>query len=119
MEIPSPPRRDPTTFWEIDHIFPLSQFDLTDPEELRRAGHWSNLQPLSAANNRSKGNSLPVGFAWNDELDRWMWNDESGRENYNLPQANDGDATIDDLFDEFEEDELQETEEEGDEDSDE
>lgn len=41
--------------WEIDHIRPLMSFDLTDPEQQRQACHYSNLQPMWAAENRSKG----------------------------------------------------------------
>lgn len=33
--------------WEIDHVVPLSFFDLTDPEQLKRACHYTNLQPIS------------------------------------------------------------------------
>ena len=32
--------------WEMDHIYPLSKLDLTDPEVLRRAAHWSNMQTI-------------------------------------------------------------------------
>ncbi len=42
--------------WHIDHILPLSKFDLSDPEQLRKACHYSNLQPLWAFDNMSKGN---------------------------------------------------------------
>lgn len=31
--------------WTIDHIIPLSRFDLTDPMERRLAFSWTNLQP--------------------------------------------------------------------------
>ena len=41
--------------WHIDHIKPLKAFDLSDPEQQRMACHWSNLQPLWAADNIRKG----------------------------------------------------------------
>ena len=42
--------------WEVDHITPLSHFDLTDPVQLEKAAHFSNLQPLWQKENCSKGN---------------------------------------------------------------
>lgn len=43
-----------TTTWQIDHVRPCASFDLTDPEEQRKCFHWSNLQPLWAADNLAK-----------------------------------------------------------------
>lgn len=40
--------------WHIDHIKPLNLFDLTDPNQLKEACHYTNLQPMWAKHNRSK-----------------------------------------------------------------
>ena len=42
--------------WHIDHIRPLSKFDLTDRKQLKEACHYSNLQPLWRHDNLSKSN---------------------------------------------------------------
>lgn len=44
--------------WHIDHIIPLSSFDLSDRAQFLKAAHYTNLQPLWAEHNISKGNKL-------------------------------------------------------------
>jgi len=43
--------------WHIDHIEPLSKFDLTNCKEFKQACHFSNLQPLWAEDNLRKSNA--------------------------------------------------------------
>jgi hypothetical protein len=47
-----------TTGWHIDHIFPLSKANLKDEEQVEKVFHFTNLQPLWAHDNLSKGNKL-------------------------------------------------------------
>ena len=42
------------TGWHIDHIQPLSKFDLTDPEQLKIACHYTNMQPLWVEDHKRK-----------------------------------------------------------------
>ena len=41
--------------WHIDHIRACAKFDLSDPAQQRECFHYSNLQPLWAHENFSKG----------------------------------------------------------------
>jgi hypothetical protein len=44
--------------WHLDHIAPLSSFDLTDRSQFLIAAHYTNYQPLWAEDNLKKGNRV-------------------------------------------------------------
>lgn len=46
--------------WHIDHVKPVSSFDLTKESEQRKCCHYTNLQPLLAFDNISKSNKMEV-----------------------------------------------------------
>ena len=44
--------------WHLDHVLPLSSFNLTDREQFKKACHYTNLQPLWAEENFAKGKKI-------------------------------------------------------------
>ena len=48
--------------WHIDHIIPVSAFDLTSEEGCRLAFNWANLRPLFAEDNLKKWARLPDNY---------------------------------------------------------
>jgi hypothetical protein len=44
--------------WHVDHIVPLSHFDLTNQAHRMRANHYTNLRPLEARQTMSRGNRI-------------------------------------------------------------
>ena len=44
--------------WHIDHKHACARFDLTDPEQQKKCFHYTNLQPLWAKDNLSKGSKI-------------------------------------------------------------
>jgi len=49
------PNGDHSECWHIDHVLPCASFDLSDPKQQQKCFHYSNLQPLWAKDNMSKG----------------------------------------------------------------
>jgi len=46
------------SYWHIDHIKPIDSFDLTKESDLKAALHYTNLQPLSGAENLIKKDKI-------------------------------------------------------------
>ena len=45
-------------YWEVDHILPCASFDLSDIEQQKICFHYTNLQPLTIFENRSKRDKI-------------------------------------------------------------
>jgi len=58
------------SYWHIDHIVPL--ISAKSPEEVKKLCHWTNLQPLTAFENISKGSKMPLAIdaSSNERIDR-------------------------------------------------
>jgi hypothetical protein len=56
--------------WSVDHKMHWGLFDLEDPEQLRQANHYTNLEPLWHAKNASKSNKVVHNMKW----DGTKWN---------------------------------------------
>ena len=48
----------------LDHVRPLSSFNLKDIEQLKEASHYSNIQPLLAKDNLTKGDRYHEHDIW-------------------------------------------------------
>ena len=46
--------------WHIDHVIPLSKFDITNEEQQLIAFNWRNTMPLSVKENLSKNNKILI-----------------------------------------------------------
>ena len=44
--------------WHLDHIKPVSKFNLLDVDEQKKCFHYTNLQPLWAKDNIKKSNKF-------------------------------------------------------------
>jgi len=60
----------------IDHIKPVSSFNLNDEEEFLSCCNYTNLQPLIAVNNLEKSDK------WNDTCDKFWLSNIKDNDNY-------------------------------------
>lgn len=59
--VPVPPLYDLENYgttWSVDHVLPLSGFDMTKEKERSIAFHWTNMQP--SLDNFEKGSKLRI-----------------------------------------------------------
>lgn len=49
-------------YWHLDHITPVSSFDLLNEEDIKKCFHWSNLQPLEKTKNMKKSKKIDQGM---------------------------------------------------------
>ena len=60
---------------ENDHHIAITRFNVLDPEQLRRAFHWSNVKPMLKKDHEKKGTKLPDDYNYlyfDDDEDRWI-----------------------------------------------
>ena len=46
--------------WHVDHVIPISSYDLTNEDEVKKACHYTNLQPLWWQDNLEKGDKIRI-----------------------------------------------------------
>jgi len=64
--------------WEIDHIKPCANFDLTDIKQQQECFHYTNLQPLF------KTTEIAESFGYTDQIgNRNKYKKENEKNNYN------------------------------------
>lgn len=51
--------------WQIDHVLPMSRFDLSAPDQRSICYGWTNLQPLRVYENRLKSNKIHLHYFLN------------------------------------------------------
>lgn len=49
--------------WHMDHVIPLSSFDLSDPDNFSKACHFTNIRPMWGMDNIRKGPRLDLHAA--------------------------------------------------------
>jgi hypothetical protein len=53
-------------YWQIDHILPINAFDFKNEKHILICFHWTNLQPLTCFENKSKSDKLQLHYYFNN-----------------------------------------------------
>ena len=53
-------------YWAIDHIIPINAFNFINEKDIKICFHWTNLQPLTCFENRSKSDKLQLHYYFNN-----------------------------------------------------
>jgi hypothetical protein len=56
------------TKWQLDHVLPISKFDMTKDLDKRVCFSWMNIQPMCGTQNRSKSNKILLHEFFNSFL---------------------------------------------------
>jgi len=54
------------SYWQIDHILPINSFDFSNENDKHICFHWTNLQPLTCIENRTKTNKILPHYYYNN-----------------------------------------------------
>lgn len=61
-------------YWQIDHIIPINKFDFSKENDMCICFHWTNLQPLTAFENRQKSDKLLLHYYFNNIVNIYRFN---------------------------------------------
>jgi len=45
-------------YWDIDHVIPCKEFDLTNEDEIKKCFHWTNMRPMERIANYIKNDKV-------------------------------------------------------------
>ena len=60
--------------WQLDHVLPISRFDMTNESDKNVCFHWTNFQPLYSIVNRQKSNSIQLHYYFNTIVSVFRFN---------------------------------------------
>jgi len=61
-------------YWNIDHILPINKFDFSKENDVKICFNWTNLQPLTAYENRQKSDKILLHYYFNNIVNIYRFN---------------------------------------------